>query len=145
MSHHDDDTFGGERFPDTLPSPVATPYRPKASLRLRTDVPGRMRRDVDEVVLAAWRGDRLAITAIRVAFGPNLVALAQGEIERTTPQHERQVAAYVLDELFECMAQGVLDVEPPRVGEGLAWLESLVRTTARVWEFPSEASYSLFE
>jgi hypothetical protein len=127
----------GERTPDTLRCAAPeVPPPPASGIRLRDDVPERTRMELHALVLAASQADRRAIGAIAIAFGPNLIALAQSEIDRPTAAEEEAAAAELVTELLEAMAQGALVHRPPDPGEGLEWIWRVVSSLARAWDTP---------
>jgi hypothetical protein len=122
-----------ESVPDTLPCPVPPP--PTSGLGLRADVPETLCTDLDALMLAASQGDRRAIAALAIAFGPNLIRLAQSEIDRASVMEEEALAADLVAELLEAMAQRALAGSPPERGNPFGWVESVVKRAARLSEF----------
>jgi hypothetical protein len=122
-----------EVIPDTLRCHEIPPP-PPSSLRLHEEVPGDLRSDFHALVLAASQGDRRAVAAVGIAFGPHLIATAQGEIDRDTLLAEEAAAADLVAEILNGMAQGVFAHLPPGREEGLEWLERTVQRAARISE-----------
>jgi DNA-directed RNA polymerase specialized sigma24 family protein len=81
--------------------------------------------DLNDLVADAARGDRRAIGAIAIAFGPVLLKIAREELRSEEDAEDLVQDVYAL--LLEGRAANFL----PRKGRGLSWLRGLVRATAR--------------
>jgi hypothetical protein len=80
----------------------------------------------DQLVVAATRGDRRAVGAIAIAFGPTLNDEAR---EALGPKWEQE-SADVLQEFFLALCEGELEMPPIR-GAGVPWMLREVRGIAR--------------
>jgi DNA-directed RNA polymerase specialized sigma24 family protein len=82
--------------------------------------------ELDEVLAHALRGDRRAVGAIAVAFGPLLLEEAEAALGRDYAQD----AADVLQEFFLAMVEGDVRLRPVH-GRALRWMCGVVRAIAR--------------
>jgi hypothetical protein len=96
------------------------PFRPRPQAR-SPEVAHQMH----ELVVAASRGNRKAIGAIAVAFSPNLLDLARHELK------DPQDAEDVLQDLFVFLMEGLAKDVAPLPGEGLGYLERILREFIR--------------
>ena len=81
--------------------------------------------ELDELVMAAARGERHAVLALSIGFGPLLLA----EAKRSLGQVWAREAAGVLADLFTAMLRGTLEFVPGR-DRGQAWLRAQLRAIA---------------
>jgi DNA-directed RNA polymerase specialized sigma24 family protein len=81
--------------------------------------------DINVLVAHAAQGDRRAIGAIAVTYGPLLVRIAREEV-----RHEED-AEDIVQDLYERLLEGRAARFLPRKGQGLSWLRGLVRALAR--------------
>jgi DNA-directed RNA polymerase specialized sigma24 family protein len=80
---------------------------------------------LDELVLAATRGDRRAIGAIALTFTRDLLAAANAVLD---DEHD---AADVVQEFFLALLEGEVECLSPPRGRGMGLLLGLVRDRAR--------------
>jgi DNA-directed RNA polymerase specialized sigma24 family protein len=100
---------------------AALAHRPVHTL---TD--GELLDELDQLVAAAARGDRQAIGAIAIAFGPLLVKEVRQELGELF-QHD---AGDVLQDFFLALLEGKLTFPSIR-GGALPWMKREVRSLAR--------------
>jgi DNA-directed RNA polymerase specialized sigma24 family protein len=81
--------------------------------------------ELDELVAHAARGNRRAIGAIAIAFGPVLVGIARFELGTA------EEAEDLVQDLYELLLQGEAWHFPPTRGRGLSWLRGLAVAMAR--------------
>ncbi len=92
---------------------------------IRTASDSELLAQIDELVAAAVAGDRRAITAIAVGYGPTLME----EARKALGQEREQDAGDVVQAFLLAMVAGGLRFQP-ELESGLSWLKATVRAIA---------------
>jgi DNA-directed RNA polymerase specialized sigma24 family protein len=95
-----------------------------ASPSIHSAHPSDVSAELDDLVRAAATGDRGAIGAVAVAFGPTLLTIARRHAGR-------EDAEDAVQDLFLSLVEGRAARFPPAEGRAMAWLGGLVRSLAR--------------
>jgi hypothetical protein len=104
--------------------------KPSALARAMAAVDPSRRQWLEDVVVAAARGERRAITAMSSAIGPDLLDITRETVRRSQPRFAADAAHQLLARLFYRLADKTYKGDEPESDEALEWLEEELRKVA---------------